>query len=133
MLNLIGGEFVGAASDATLDVIEPATGAVLASVPAGETEDADRAVAAARVALPDWSTTTPAERAERLLALAAVIEQHADELAAMESRNVGKPLAAAAEELPMIVDTFRFFAGKDLSVYGLEDYTHIKHVMAKVA
>jgi 1-pyrroline dehydrogenase len=109
--NVIGGVLVEAEDGQRLDVIEPATGAVLATVPAGGEADADRAVEAARAALPAWLETTPAERSAYLLTLADVIEQHADELAVLEARNVGKPMAAAAEELPMVVDTFRFFAG----------------------
>jgi 1-pyrroline dehydrogenase len=70
-------------------------------------------VAAARKAFDEgWSDTTPRERSEAMLKLADSIESHADELAHLESENVGKPLAAMkSEEIPPIVDCFRFFAG----------------------
>src|SRR5204863_485240 len=71
------------------------------------------AVAAARKAFDDgWSETTPRDRSERLLKLAQAIEADGDELARIESENVGKPLAPTkSEEIPPIVDCFRFFAG----------------------
>src|ERR671936_484345 len=73
--------------------------------------DVDRAVEAAKKALPEWLETTPQERSELLLRLAAAIDEHADELAQIESQNVGKPLAAARDELPVCSDNIRFFAG----------------------
>jgi 1-pyrroline dehydrogenase len=111
MQNLVGGELVDADSGDTLDVIEPANGNVIASVPAGSSSDAELAVAAAKAALPGWMGTTPGERAERLLALADAVDAHTDELAKLESRNVGKPIASATDEIAMVADTFRFFAG----------------------
>src|SRR5205823_6503060 len=79
--------------------------------PRGTSADVDRAVEAAKEALPEWLETTPRERSELLLRLADVIEEHADELAGLESLNVGKPVAAARDELPEIADNIRFFAG----------------------
>src|SRR5206468_6445737 len=66
---------------------------------------------AAKQALVEWRETTPAERSELLLKLANAIEEHTDELAELESRNVGKPLSYARDELPVCSDNFRFFAG----------------------
>ena len=74
-------------------------------------EDVDEAVRAARSAFEGWFETTPAERSEMLHGLADMLEEHAEELAQTESRNVGKPIASAREELPYIVDNLRFFAG----------------------
>ena len=74
-------------------------------------EDVDAAVEAAKSALPEWLDTTPAERAEVLLKLADVIDANADELAEIESRNVGKPLSYARDEMPVCSDNLRFFAG----------------------
>jgi betaine-aldehyde dehydrogenase len=69
-------------------------------------------VRAAAAAFPEWSTTTPGERALALLKLADAIEEHADELAELESDNAGKPIAAfKADEIPFMVDNLRFFAG----------------------
>ena len=109
--NLVGGEWVGAADGATMEVLNPATGETIAEVPRCSAADVDRAVAAAKRALPDWLETTPAERAEVLLKLADLIDEHADELAQLESVNVGKPLSYAKDELPVCADNLRFFAG----------------------
>ncbi|HEX6490516.1 MAG TPA: gamma-aminobutyraldehyde dehydrogenase [Gaiellaceae bacterium] len=109
--NLIGGEWVDSASGETMAVLNPATGETIAEVPRGTKEDADRAVAAAKKALPEWLETTPAERAEALLKLADLLDEHAEELAELESQNVGKPLPAARDELPVSTDNIRFFAG----------------------
>jgi 1-pyrroline dehydrogenase len=109
--NLIGGEWVDAASGETMDVLNPATGETIAEVPSASAEDVDRAVQAAKRALPEWLETTPGERAELLLKLADAIDEHADELAELESRNVGKPLSYAKDEMPVCSDNIRFFAG----------------------
>jgi 1-pyrroline dehydrogenase len=109
--NIVGGEWVDSASGETMEILNPATGEAIAEVPRGTQEDADRAVAAAKRALPDWLETTPGERAEALLKLADLLDEHAEELAELESRNVGKPLPAARDELPVSSDNIRFFAG----------------------
>jgi 1-pyrroline dehydrogenase len=107
----VGGAWSDAASGATMEVLNPATEEVIASVPRGGVEDVDAAVAAAKAALPDWIETTPGERAEALLALAAALDDHAEDLAAIESQNTGKPLAYARDEIPVCADNLRFFAG----------------------
>jgi aminobutyraldehyde dehydrogenase len=109
--NYIGGEWVDAAGGETMEVLNPATGEAIAEVPASTAEDADRAVQAAKDALPEWLDSTPRERAEMLLKLADVIEENAEELAALESKNVGKPIAAARDEPAEMADNLRFFAG----------------------
>jgi 1-pyrroline dehydrogenase len=109
--NLIGGEWVDSAGGETMEVLNPATAEVIAEVPRASAQDVDRAVQAAKRALPDWLETTPGERAEALLKLAAAIDEHADELAELESRNVGKPLSYAKDEMPVCADNLRFFAG----------------------
>jgi aminobutyraldehyde dehydrogenase len=109
--NLIGGEWVDSSGGETMEVLNPATGEVIAEVPNATAEDVDRAVQAAKKALVEWRETTPGERAELLLKLAAAIDEHTDELAELESRNVGKPLSYARDELPVCSDNFRFFAG----------------------
>jgi len=109
--NYVGGEWVGAVDAGTMDVLNPATGEPIAEVPRGTQADVDRAVEAAKKALPEWLETTPAERAEVLLGLADVIDENAEELAAIESMNVGKPLSVAREEPPVCADNLRFFAG----------------------
>ena len=109
----IGGEWTPGTGKEQQEVTNPATGKVIAHVPKGTEEDVDRAVAAARKAYDEtWFDTTPRDRSERLLKLANVIEENGDELARIESENVGKPLAPTiSEEIPPIADCFRFFAG----------------------
>jgi 1-pyrroline dehydrogenase len=109
--NLVGGEFVDAVEGGTAEIINPSTGETIAEVPEGTQADVDRAVAAAKKAWPEWRETTPAERAEVLLKLADLIDEHTEELAELESRNVGKPLPAARDEMPVCSDNVRFFAG----------------------
>jgi betaine-aldehyde dehydrogenase/aminobutyraldehyde dehydrogenase len=109
--NFVGGEWVESAGGGTMEVLNPATGETIAEVPASTAEDVDRAVQAAKKALPEWLETTPGERAELLLKLADVIDENAEELAELESRNVGKPLSYARDELPVCSDNIRFFAG----------------------
>ncbi len=109
--NFVGGEWVDAAGGETMEVLNPATGETIAEVPRSSADDVDRAVQAAKRALPEWLETTPGERAEMLLKLADALDQHADELAELESQNVGKPLSAAKDEIPVASDNIRFFAG----------------------
>jgi 1-pyrroline dehydrogenase len=109
--NLVGGKWVDAAEGGTAEIVNPATGETIASVPQGTQADVDRAVDAAHKALPEWLETTPGERAAILLKLADLIDEHTEELAQLESQNVGKPLAAAADEMPVSADNLRFFAG----------------------
>src|SRR5437763_1147013 len=109
--NLVGGEWVDSVDSETMEVLNPATGETIAEVPRATAEDVDRAVQAAKRALPEWLETTPGERAELLLRLADAIDEHAEELAELESRNVGKPLSYARDELPVSADNIRYFAG----------------------
>jgi len=93
-------------------VLDPATGATLAQVREASPAQVAAAVAAAERAFPAWSRTVPRDRAALLLKLADAIERDGAKLAALESKNCGKPLAAALnDEIPAIADVFRFFAG----------------------
>src|SRR5260370_13629507 len=116
----IGGKWTPGSGGDVQEIVNPATGKVIAHVPKGTDKDVDRAVAAARKAFDEgWSDTTPRDRSERLLKLAQAIEDHGDELARIESENVGKPLAPTKyEEIPLIVDCFRFFAGAARTLEG---------------
>ncbi|HEX4324524.1 MAG TPA: gamma-aminobutyraldehyde dehydrogenase [Gaiellaceae bacterium] len=126
---LIGGELGDAASGETMEVIAPATGETIAEVPRCGAEDVDRAVEAAQAAAPDWLEKTPKERSELLHSLADVMEEHAEELAQLESVNVGKPLMASRDEMPFSADNLRFFAGAARNLEGkstgeyIEGYT----------
>jgi betaine-aldehyde dehydrogenase len=130
--NFIDGEFVDPAEGGTEEVVNPATGEAIAEAPLSTAEDVDRAVAAARKAFESWSTRTPKERSEALLALAGAIEEHADEIADLESANAGKPRKAMFEdEIPVMADHFRFFAGAARNLEGraageyMEDHTSL--------
>jgi betaine-aldehyde dehydrogenase len=110
--NFIDGEFVDPADGRTSAVINPATGEEIAQAPDSTSEDVDRAVRAARAAFDGWARRTPGDRSAALLALADRIEEHADELAELESANAGKPLQAVKDdEIPVMADNLRFFAG----------------------
>jgi aminobutyraldehyde dehydrogenase len=109
--NFVGGEWVEAVEGGTMEVLNPATGATIAEVPSGTAADVDRAVEAAARAWPEWLDSTPAERAELLLRLADILDANTEELAEIDSRNVGKPLGYARDEMPVCSDNLRFFAG----------------------
>jgi aminobutyraldehyde dehydrogenase len=111
MKNLVGGEFVESVRGEWERIVDPATGEVIAEVPRCAEEDVDRAVEAASRAFEWWFATTPAERSEMLHGLAGALEEHAEELARLESKDVGKPITSARGELPYVVDNLRFFAG----------------------
>jgi betaine-aldehyde dehydrogenase len=116
---LIDGESVATARTRTL--VNPATGADADVVPEGSVEDVQRAVAAAKAAFDDgrWSGIGPSARSAALYKLADLIEEHLDELAALESRNVGKPIKLAHDsDLPFTVDNLRFFAGAARTLDG---------------
>ena len=109
--NFVGGEWVDSTGGETMEVLNPSTSEVIAEVARSTAEDANHAVEAAKIALPEWLETTPGERAELLFKLADLIEDNAEELAALESKNVGKPLSYARDEMPVSADNIRFFAG----------------------
>src|SRR5262245_11575088 len=114
----VGGEWIDAASGETMEVLNPATEEVIAEVPSCGAEDVARAVAAAKAALPEWLETTPGERGAILLELANVLDANAEELAELESVNVGKPLSYARDELPVCSDNLRYFAGAARTLEG---------------
>jgi betaine-aldehyde dehydrogenase len=94
-----------------ITVLEPATEAVLAEIPAADEEQLDSAVARAKASYPAWRALAPAERARRLRDLTLALERHREELAELEARNVGKPIADARGEITMVIDTFAYYAG----------------------
>jgi betaine-aldehyde dehydrogenase len=127
--NFIDGERV-ASSGETEAVLNPATGEELARAPVASAEDVDRAVKAARGAFAGWSNATPAQRAQALLAIADLVEEHGEELARLEALNAGKPIEAVkSDEIPVMADNLRFFAGAARCLEGraageyMEGYT----------
>lgn len=108
---LIGNTFE-AGTEAVEPILNPRTGAMILEVAEASQTQIDRAVAAARRAFAGWSRTTPATRAAALLRIADRIEAEADAFAALEALNCGKPIKSARhDEIPAIVDCYRFFAG----------------------
>lgn len=109
---LLIGDAFEAGQERAEKVLNPRTGALILEVPEASTDQVDRAVAAARGAFDHWSRTTPAERSAALLRIADRIESEADSFGALEALNCGKPInAAKGDEVPAVVDCFRFFAG----------------------
>jgi aminobutyraldehyde dehydrogenase len=116
---LIAGKLV-AGEGAAERVLDAASGEQIAAVPEASAAQVQAAVMAAEAAFPGWARTPPKERAAALLRIADHIDAQAPAYAALESRNTGKPLAAAlSDELPSIADVFRFFAGACRSPAGL--------------
>jgi 1-pyrroline dehydrogenase len=116
--NLVGGELLAGVEGRTREILDPATAQVIASVPEGGAADVERAVAAAAAARIAFRDTTPGRRQELLLAMAETLDRHAEELALLESANVGKPRSLAAEEMPICADELRFFAGAARTLHG---------------
>src|SRR5438093_4736200 len=114
------------AEDTTLDVLNPATGESIAHVPNMSADEVDEAVERAKQALPEWLDATPGERAELLLKLADVIADNAEELAQIESHNVGKPLMVSRDEMPFCADNLRFFAGAARNLEGKSAGEYVK-------
>jgi len=114
----IGGSFSEPGSGYRLDAVEPATGSVIGSLPAGDASDIDRAVAAASRAFPVWSGLPPSERSHALLALASGIDDRLEELARAESIDTGKPITLARSiDIPRASENLRFFATAILHVH----------------
>src|ERR1700710_2070833 len=130
--NVIDGELVESASGETYDVIDPTTGEVYASAPLSGTEDVDRAFKAADKGFEEWGRMTPRDRATALLKIADAVDERAEEINAVESKDTGKPLGLTmSEELPYASDHFRFFAGASRVLEGrwvgedMEDHTSL--------
>jgi 1-pyrroline dehydrogenase len=116
----VGGKWADGKGEELQEIVNPANGEVIATVPKGNEKDVDAAVAAAKKAFDEgWNDSTPRERSEMMLKIADVIQANGEELARIESENVGKPLATTiSEEIPPIADTFRFFAGAARTLEG---------------
>ena len=118
---LIGGEAVDAADGQTFDVVNPATGRVMATAPLGGRADVDRAVEAARKAFDDrkgWANWAAGKRGRSLSKLADLIKKNSEELASLESRNVGKPITGARGEVIGASLVFDYYAGAANKLYG---------------
>jgi len=111
--NLIDGKWIDANSGRTFQTYNPATGEVIANVAESEKVDIDQAAAAARKAFEGpWSKFSGRERGKLLFKLTDLIEKNSEELAGLEVLNNGKPISEVlAADIPLVIDTFRYFAG----------------------
>src|ERR1700743_748608 len=112
-LLLIDGQLVPSVSGRTFQTLNPATEQVIATIAEGNEADVDRAVAAARRAFEGpWSTMRPAERGHILVKLVELVKKHAEESAALQSLDAGKPISGVLrQDLPAAIDTLTYYAG----------------------
>jgi acyl-CoA reductase-like NAD-dependent aldehyde dehydrogenase len=118
---IIGGQQVDAAEGRTFDVVNPADGMVFAKVPLGGKADVDRAVEAARTAFEDpkgWAAWPATRRGRTLAKFAGLIRQHSQELAELETHNVGKPITSSTGEIVGASFVFDYYAGAANKVFG---------------
>lgn len=108
---LVGGDWIESSGTELQDVVNPASGAVIARVSHGAVADVELAVEAAKQAARAWRRSTPQQRAEALLQLAGALSDRREDFARAESENVGKPLPMARDEVDYSCDNLRFFAG----------------------
>jgi aldehyde dehydrogenase (NAD+) len=116
---LIGGRWLDAASGRSFDCINPATGELLARVADGDAEDIDRAVASARAAFEGpWRKVKPRERQLMLLRLADLVEKHAEELALLDTLDMGAPISRQRAVVPRMAALLRFYGGLATAIHG---------------
>jgi betaine-aldehyde dehydrogenase len=115
----IGGKLQDSPAGEPTEVLDPSTGQVVARVTLATADDVDRAVRAATAAWPAWSKTTPAERSAILARFARLLEERAEEIARLESRQAGKPIRLAREfDVPGTIDNVDFFSGAARKLEG---------------
>jgi betaine-aldehyde dehydrogenase len=116
----INGEFAAPDTQATLEVVDPATGETLGRVPDGSAVDVDRAVRAARDAFDHgpWRATTAQDRASMLFKLAKLVRDRTDELAELETRNTGKPIIEAEGDIADVATCFEYYGGLATKIHG---------------
>ncbi|MGZ4292867.1 MAG: aldehyde dehydrogenase family protein, partial [Solirubrobacteraceae bacterium] len=101
-----------------MEVLEPATEAVLQELPRAGAAEVDGAVERAAVAFPAWRAVTPSDRADQLRAISEVVRAHREELARIEARNAGKPIGDARGEMDMVAQVFAYYAGAPERLLG---------------
>ncbi|UUZ45732.1 gamma-aminobutyraldehyde dehydrogenase [Janibacter limosus] len=126
--NFIGGEYVDATSDASIELVNPSTGKVVAKAPISlPPEDVDAAYRSAETGFAEWGETTPGERQHAMLKFADALEARAEDLIRIEGENTGKPHAlTASEEVPVMCDQLRFFAGAARVLEGRASAEYMK-------
>ncbi len=102
----------------TLEVVNPATEQPIARLDRAGVDETNRAVAKAKAAFPAWRAMKPADRARLMRKIAVKIEDHAEELARLETANVGKPIGDSRWEMSMVADVFHFYSGAVEKHYG---------------
>src|ERR1700750_2556592 len=116
---LIDGKWVDAASGKKFETVNPATGEVIATVAEGDAEDIDRAVAAARRAFEGpWRKVKPFERQNLLLKLAELVDQHFEELASLDTLDMGAPISRTRNTRRRALAMLRYYAGQAVSIHG---------------
>jgi acyl-CoA reductase-like NAD-dependent aldehyde dehydrogenase len=116
---VIGGDRVAAADGRTFEVVEPHRGTVVGVVPSGGSEDVDRAVAAAQQAFDgEWSAMAASDRGRLMLRFAQVVRDHEEELAQLESLQIGKPISGARWEVAQVARVLEFYAGATTKIHG---------------
>ena len=101
-----------------IQVVEPSTAQVMAEVPRAGVDETDAAVAAAKVAFPAWRAVAPGDRALLKLRLSEAVSDRLEELAVLEARNAGKPIGDARDEIGMVAECFRYYAGAPERLLG---------------
>ena len=125
--NFINGELVDSRGKDTIDLVDPVTGDVYAKSPVSNDADVDSAYQAAAAAFEEWGETTPSERQKALWQIADAMEAKADEFAAAEVQDTGKPIALTlSEEIAVGVDQIRFFAGAARNLEGRASAEYMK-------
>ena len=125
--NFINGELVDSRGKDTIDLVDPVTGNVYAKSPVSNDADVDSAYQAAAAAFEEWGETTPSERQKALWQIADAMEAKADEFAAAEVQDTGKPIALTlSEEIAVGVDQIRFFAGAARNLEGRASAEYMK-------
>lgn len=117
--HLIGGEWIAGASGKTIDLLNPATGQTLAKIQAGNAEDVNRAVAAAKAAFPAWSRSSAAERQDLLYEISRRLKARLEDYAFLETVNNGKPIRESLYfDMPNAIGQFELFAGAAFGLHG---------------
>ena len=117
--NFIAGSSTPSTSGATSEIINPSTGTPYATAQLSTASDVDTALKAASTAFLEWRDSTPSERQRALLKIADALESRGEEIVAIESENTGKPIGLTmTEELPLMIDEIRFFAGAARNLEG---------------
>ncbi len=116
---VLDGELAEASTGARFDTVNPATGEVLASVAEATADDVDRAVRSSQAAAKKWQRVRPSQRTRLMLRYAALVEEHAEELALLQTRDMGKPIRESIGiDLPVMIETLEYFAGLITKIEG---------------